>query len=127
MDEVVLQRAERACFSPGSMKDVPPHWLDTAFERFGQDDCVRPIHRDGITFKRQDIRSELPAGCFDLVLCRNIIFTYFEIELQRAIFDRLATVLHEGGYLMIGAHEQLPENSQFFAPVAGCREIFRKA
>jgi len=33
----------------------------------------------------------------------------------------------EGGYLVIGAHEQLPENSQFFAPVAGCREIFRKA
>src|SRR3954451_11814046 len=127
VDEVVLRRAERACFSFGSVKDAPAHWLGVAFEQCDQDYCVRPTHWDGVTFKRQDIRSELPAGRFDLVLCRNIIFTYFEIELQRAIFDRLATVLHGGGYLVIGAHEQLPENSQFFAPVAGCREIFRKA
>ena len=97
VDEVVLRRAERACFSPDSMKDVPPHWLDTAFERFGQDNCVRPIHRNGITFKRQDIRSELPAGCFDPVLCRNIVFAYFEIGLQHAILDRLGAVLRQGG------------------------------
>ena len=125
-DEVVLRRAERACFSFGSLKDVPAHWLDAAFERCGSDYCVRPIHRHGITFERQDIRSELPAGWFDLVLCRNIVFTYFKIELQHAILDCLGAALHEGGYLVIGAHEQLPESS-LFGSVAGCREVFQKA
>ena len=125
-DEVVLRRAERACFSFGSLKEVPGHWLDAASERCGSDYCVRPIHRHGITFERQDIRSELPGGRFDLVLCRNIVFTYFEIELQHAILDCLWAALHEGGYLVIGAHEQLSESS-LFGSVAGCREVFQKA
>jgi chemotaxis protein methyltransferase CheR len=126
VDEAVLRRAERACFSSGSVKHAPAHWLDAAFKPCGQDYCVRPIHRNGITFKRQDIRSELPAGCFDLVLCRNIVFTYFEIELQHAILDRLGAVLRQGGYLVIGAHERLLESSQPLVLVPGCREVFRR-
>jgi len=125
-DAMVLRRAERACFSFGSLKEAPAHWLDVAFERCGQDYCVRPIHRNGISFKCQDIRAELPTGHFDLVLCRNIVFTYFEIELQRAMLDRIGAVLREGGYLVIGAHEQLLNCSHLFAPVAGCREVFQK-
>jgi chemotaxis methyl-accepting protein methylase len=47
--------------------------------------------------------------------------------LQRAMLDRIGAVLREGGYLVIGAHEQLLNCSRLFAPVAGCREVFQKA
>jgi chemotaxis protein methyltransferase CheR len=126
-DDVLLRRAERACFSAGSLKEVPAGWLDLAFDRDGQDYCVRPVHREGIRFERQDIRSESPPGLFDLVLCRNLVFTYFAIELQRPILDRLAGALRDGGCLVIGAHERLPEGAPRFEPVAGSRQVFRKA
>ena len=81
---------------------------------------MRPIHRHGITFERQDIRSELPAGWFDLVLCRNIVFTYFKIELQHAILDCLGAALHEGGYLVIGAMNSCPRQPLWArSPAAG--------
>jgi chemotaxis protein methyltransferase CheR len=125
-DAVVLQRAERACFSSGSLKEVPAHWRDLAFERHDHDYCVHPVHREGITFERQDIRFGFPAGPFDLVFCRNLVFTYFEIALQRAVLERIAAVVREGGYLVIGAHEQLPNGNPLFEPLVGSRQIFRK-
>lgn len=126
-DEAVLRRALNGCFSFGSLKDALVHWIDAAFERQQQLYCIRPAYRDGVAFERQDNRSELPAGLFDLVFCRNIVFTYFEAELQRAVLERVANLLRVGGYLVIGAYEQLPDSTGLFEPRAGCRKIFRRA
>jgi chemotaxis protein methyltransferase CheR len=125
-DAVVLGRAGRGCFSSGSLKEVPDHWLDLAFERRDRSFCVRAVHRHGVAFDRQDLRSELPAGRFDLVLCRNSVFTYFDAALQRATLERIAPLVREGGYLVIGAHERLPEAERRFEPVTGCPEIWRR-
>lgn len=126
VEDAVLERAAAGCFSAGSMTDAPARWRDVAFERVGRLYCVRFAHREGLMFLHQDIRTEVPAGPFDLILCRNLVFTYFEPELQRATLGRIASELRDGGYLVIGAHEQLAANGGLFEPVAGCREIFRK-
>jgi chemotaxis protein methyltransferase CheR len=125
VEEAVLERARRACFSAGSLTDAPAHWCDAAFDRVDRLYCLRAVHREGVTLLHQDIRSEIPTGPFDLILCRNLVFTYFEPELQCVMLDRIAAVLCDGGYFVIGAHEQLPQNDDFEA-VIGCREIFRK-
>jgi chemotaxis protein methyltransferase CheR len=125
-DEIVLRRAQQGCFSPGSLKEAPPHWRGLAFTPHDHAYCVRDDHRQGITFLLQDIRSELPEGPFDLILCRNLVFTYFEPDLQRLMLDQMAGLLREGGYLVIGAHEQLPPAHHMFEEAAGCREVFRK-
>ncbi|QRM36097.1 protein-glutamate O-methyltransferase CheR [Microvirga sp. VF16] len=75
-DDAVLRRALNGCFSFGSLKDAPVHWVDAAFERRQQLYCIRPAYREGVAFERHDIRSELPAGIFDLVFCRNIVFLF---------------------------------------------------
>jgi chemotaxis protein methyltransferase CheR len=126
-DEALLRRAERGCYARGSMRDAPPRWPGLAFTRQGDLYCVRALHCDGVVFLRQDIRSELPAGPLDLVLCRNLVFTYFEPGLQRSVLQRIEGLLRDGAYLVIGAHEQLPDASGAFRQVAGCREILRKA
>ena len=69
------------------------HWIDVALEPSGHNYCVHPDYLGEIAFRSKDIRSKLPTCYFDLVLCHNIVFTYFDIELQCAILDRLATVL----------------------------------
>ena len=51
----------------------------------------------------------MPAGPFDLVLCRNLAFTYFDEEGQRKVLRGIDERLVEGGYLVLGAYESLPE------------------
>jgi chemotaxis protein methyltransferase CheR len=124
-DKVVLERATEGCYSRGSLKDVPAHWL-AAFIRTDHLLCVRDVHREGVVFSLQDIRSTLPAGPFDLILCRNLVLTYFEPQLQDAMLDRIDVLLRAGGYLVVGAHEQLPRPRDTLVQIIGCREIFRK-
>jgi chemotaxis protein methyltransferase CheR len=57
----------------------------------------------------QDIRHAFPEVRFDLILCRNLVFTYFATSLQAEIAKRLAARLTPGGYLLLGIHESLPE------------------
>jgi chemotaxis protein methyltransferase CheR len=126
-DPTVLDRAEKGCFTPSSIKNIPAHWRELAFTRDDDRYCVRTEYRDGLAFLLQNIRRELPAGPFDLILCRNLVFTYFDMESQRELIRRIGATLRDGGYLVIGAHEQLPESGTPFAQIRDCRQIFRKA
>jgi chemotaxis protein methyltransferase CheR len=126
IDEAVLRRAESGCYPPSSISGVPERWRALAFDRCGRSYCVRAAHRGGITFALQDIKKEVPPGLFDLILCRNLVFTYFEPDLQRSSLDRITAALREGGYLVIGARERLPNGSGTFERVANYTEIFRK-
>lgn len=104
----LLARAERGCYRSSSLKDLPGEWLPLAFERAGELWCVRGELRRGVGFARQDIRAEMPAGPFDLVLCRNLAFTYFDAPGQEETAARLAARLAPGGFLVLGCHEKLP-------------------
>ncbi len=124
-DPVLLERARAGCYGSGSLRDVPAGWLDTAFEHSRKSYRVRPAFRRGIRFRRQDIRERLPGGEFDLVLCRNLAFTYFDEAGQRRVLERLARRLRPGGVLVIGSHEKLPEPGAF-APCTGAPGLYRK-
>ena len=52
----------------------------------------------------------LVAAEFDLVLCRNLVFTYFDEPLQCQSLARILCMLRKGGVLVLGIHEKLPEN-----------------
>ena len=112
----LLQRAQRARYPPSSLKDLPPHWRDQAFRRAGDLYCLAPNLRAGVEFRLQDIRAELPPERFHLVLCRNLVFTYFEQEPQHRFLERLQEHLEPGGLLLLGTHEFLPPDSSDFAP-----------
>ena len=80
-----------------------------AFERSGDEFYFSPEYRPPVRFLAQDIRQDFPDGRFDLVLCRNLVFTYFQVPLQVVIIGRLAEVLVPGGLLLLGSHESLSE------------------
>ena len=69
---------------------------------------VRQALREGTNFAEQDIRTVLPEGQFHLILCRNLVFTYFVEPVQREVFERIAERLVPGGILVVGKHESLP-------------------
>ncbi|MEA3275145.1 MAG: CheR family methyltransferase [Pseudomonadota bacterium] len=107
-DPHLLGRARRACYPPTSLRELPKTWR-AAFEPSEDELCLRQSYRTSVRFLEQDIRRALPDGGFDLVLCRNLVFTYFEASLQVAMARRLAEALLPGGLLVLGSHESLPE------------------
>ena len=121
-DPAMIARARAGCYARGSLRDVPGDWPAKAFEGSDNRYCVHPDYRGGVGFVQQDIRTEAPDGPFDLLLCRNLAFTYFDEPLQRRVLARILTRLAAGGYLLVGRHEKLPD-TRILAPVAGCPEI----
>jgi chemotaxis protein methyltransferase CheR len=126
IDETMLTRAREGCFKATSLRELPLHLIEQAFDRGGRLFCVKPRHREGIEFLSQDLRSETPAAVFDLILCRNVAFTYFAPALQQQVLARMVERLLPNGYLAIGRHEQLPGDSAPLTPLPETREIFRK-
>lgn len=126
VDPVLLQRAKRACYSSSSVKEVPTDWLSRAFTRSGADYCLKPEFRDPVRFMDQDICLHHPPGPFHLILCRNLVFTYFDEGLQREILAAMARVLCHGGALAVGVHESLPADEFGFSPWKPGLPLYRK-
>jgi chemotaxis protein methyltransferase CheR len=122
----MLDRARRACFDAASLTDLPEHWREEAFVQHEALYWVRDRYKQAVSIAFHDIRMGLPDGPFDLVLCRNLAFTYFDTGLQRRIGGLLANALRAGGALVVGAHEQLPAGVWGFEPWAGHRTIYRR-
>ncbi len=114
-DPDLLTRAKAACYAYGSVKNLPEGWRDRAFSHIDDRYCLhRPFARP-VKFSQQDVRDTIPDGPFHLVLCRNLVFTYFETGLQQAFLNRLEHAMHPSGVLLLGVHESLPESRQGFA------------
>ena len=107
IDPLLLARAASAAYRHSSLRGIPPAWEDV-FDTRGELRVLRSEFRKGIRFLQQDIRQEGPPGPFDLVLCRNLAFTYFDDGLQRRTLARMLEVLNPGGALVIGQKEHLP-------------------
>ena len=125
-DETMIERAEAACYARSSLKDLPQEWLDRAFIRRSQLFCLAPEFRQGVELVLQDIRRSMPEGPFDLILCRNLVFTYFGDVLQRGISDQLQERLRPGGFLVLGGHEALPADASGWVLTAPKLGIYRR-
>jgi chemotaxis protein methyltransferase CheR len=120
VDEVMLRRAQTAEYPSSSLRALPQRWRQTAFVQRGSLYHLRRDLLPGVTVRRHDLRHDRPDGPFHLVLCRNVAFTYFELDLQEEVATRLATCVRPGGALVLGAHETLPERAP--ALVLGAHE-----
>lgn len=112
-DPHMLDRARTACYSRGTLKELPDDWIERAFRyddaRDDEPHCLRPAYKRGIRWRQQDIREAMPDGPFQLILCRNLAFMYFDETLQRRCLNRLLDRLAPGGWLILGKHEALPD------------------
>jgi chemotaxis protein methyltransferase CheR len=127
VDDAMLARAREGCFEATSLHELQPPLIERAFDRIGTRYCVKPEHRAGIEFFDQDLRTEMPSRHFDLILCRYVAFTYFAEPLQRKVLAGMLERLWPHGYLVIGAHEQLPDDSPELRALPGAPQIFQKS
>jgi len=108
VDERLLERARAGRYRRSSLREVPLAWIDAGFARDGEWFEVRPEFRSMVVFQQADVRTELPNGPFDLILCRNLVCTYFDEPLRHRTLGRLLSVLRAGGAFVIGKDERLP-------------------
>lgn len=123
VDQSLLIRALRACYDRGSLKEMPGDLIARCFDGRDGKLCVKEPYRSDVLFIAQDIRTSMPDGPFDLILCRNLVLTYFEKSLQLRVLADMAARLHSSGYLVIGAHEALPDSARGFTALPECRQI----
>jgi chemotaxis protein methyltransferase CheR len=124
VDARLLDRARTACYPPSSLRELPRAWIDAAFVRHNDKYCLQDAWKSCVEFLQQDIRTDQPSGRFDLVLCRNVAFTYFDEPAQQRIVSRLAAQISPNGFLVVGRHETLPSEEQF-VPYAVGLDIYR--
>lgn len=127
-DPTVIERARRGRYDRATLEELPGPWIEAAFERLDADEepfRLRPAYRESVEFRLQDVRRLAPDGPFDLVLCRNLVFTYFDASLQTACLERIATRMRPGGVLVLGAHESLPDDRPEFERAVRGEPIYR--
>ncbi len=120
----LLHRAREAQYPPSVLRDIPERWRDE-FEGVSDEFSLMPRYRAAVSFAAHDLRSEAPRGPFDAVLCRNLAFTYWDKKRQLEVVERIEGVLRPGGYLVIGAHEELPQGVDSFAAVIGSKCVLK--
>ena len=122
----LLDRMEHACYSYASVKNLPAAWREHAFSQQGELYCLKPTCRGDILRLQQDVRETVPVDCFDLILCRNLVCTYYDDALQQDTMTRIIQQLTPGGALVLGIHEQLPEGLTGLEPWSQKLRVFRK-
>ena len=125
-DPHLLARARAGRYAFSSLKELPEGWVKQAFTRSAGRYEIREAYRERVAFLRQDIRRRMPAGPFHLILCRNLVLTYFEEALQREIVRKLADRLLPGGALVVGIHESLPGGIASLVPWSETLRIYRR-
>ena len=108
IDARLIERAQRACYAFGTLKNLPPALREAAFHPEQDEYCLEPRYRQHIEFRQQDIRTDLPDAHFDLIFCRNLVFTYYDEPRQRRDLPRILSRLRPGGWLILGVREKLP-------------------
>jgi chemotaxis protein methyltransferase CheR len=109
VEETLIARAGIGAYGRSSLRELPAPWRDAALEPAGDLFRVRAAFREGVAFRVADIRAEMPPGPFDLILCRNVAFTYFAADLQRRVLRGLHDRLVPDGLLVTGSHERPPQ------------------
>jgi chemotaxis protein methyltransferase CheR len=128
IDEALLQRAREGHYKASSLQEAPPDIVERSFTREGDVYALDPSIRQAVQFRRHDIlHEESGPAKNDIVLCRNLAFTYFSKEAQINVLRRIAESMNPDGFLLIGKDEALPLHyPTLFVPEFEKEKIYHK-
>lgn len=109
IEPLMIQQARKACYPFSSVKNLAAEWRQRAFRQINDQYCLHPVFQRPVTFSLADVEQMVGTQSYHLVLCRNLVFTYFNLDRQVQFLHKLQTQLSAGSVLVLGAHERLPE------------------
>lgn len=67
----------------------------------------------------------MPDSLFSLLCCRNLVFTYFEQNLQTRLLNQFLTRLRPGGVLMLGTGESICDDADVLTQPRDSLPLYR--
>ncbi len=122
----LIQRAQNAIYTTSGVRDLPNHLINRSFKVDNRQYVLKDRYKKNIDFQIQDICTTIPKDKFNIILCRNLIFTYFDYTIQKRLLNKILKNLVDGGFLVIGIHEKLPPGEFLLQQIEGINCIFRK-
>lgn len=116
-----VSAARAGLFDPGAMDSVAPGLRDRYFEPTGAGWRIAAALRQQSAWHVIDATRALPAGPWDLVLCRNFLM-YLRDDSADRVCRRAIASLAPGGSLVLGKAERPPSPSGL---TAVSRSIYR--
>ena len=116
-----LARAQQGIYPMSSLKEVTEDDRRRCFSPTANGRRFRIRHglRGDIQWIGQDLLSEIPGGCFHIILLRNNLLTYHQEATRRQILAKILDVLVPGGLLVVGCHEKIPHGFPQLVPWEG--------
>ena len=108
VDPTVLERARAGVYDESSLQELSRDWVEAGFTREGERYRIRPPIQEPVEFGQADLLEEIPPGPFHLILCRNLLLTYFDEPTAARGLERMLASLAKGGALVVGSHEEPP-------------------
>ena len=106
-----LDRARAGIFPVSSLREVPHDARDRFFDTARRRQyAVKHELTANIQWQCHHLLSDPPDTGFHLLFLRNNLLTYYRDNLKIPAFQRIAGTLSSSGYLIIGAHEKLPDS-----------------
>jgi chemotaxis protein methyltransferase CheR len=121
IDVACLERAREGIYKSNSLVNVPLHLRNRYIRPQGDRWAVAPELRQRITFQRYDLTGRMPAGPFDVVICRNVLI-YFNRQLQEKLFKQFHRLLQPRGLLVLGKTEVLLAESRYLFKILDISE-----
>ncbi len=124
----VLEKATSGIYSQFEVqRGLPIQMLVKYFKQVGETWQIAPEIRAMVQFRPFNLLTDFSRlGMFDLVFCRNVLI-YFDQPTKIDVLDRLARVMAQDGFLILGAAEttiglthafkSVPDKRGLYAPV----------
>ncbi len=127
ISERVLEKARAGLYSQFEVqRGLPIQMLMRYFEKTGDMWRASDRLRALVRFQKFNLLEEPRAlGRFDIVFCRNVLI-YFDAESKRAALERIASVLAEDGYLVLGGAETVMGVTDTFAAAPDKRGLYMR-
>jgi chemotaxis protein methyltransferase CheR len=95
-------------------RGMPPDMRQRYMKEDGRVTCADDKLKKLVTFKKFNLQDSLaPLGRFDIVFLRYVAI-YFSLEFKRELVERIARIVNDPGYLIVGAVESLRGVSDAF-------------
>ena len=121
----VLEKAKSGIYSQFEVqRGLPIQLLIKYFNQVGETWQIAPGIRAMVQYRSLNLLHNFThLGPFDVVFCRNVLI-YFDQQTKIQVLDRIAQVIRDDGFLVLGAAETVVGLTDGFKPLAERRGIY---
>jgi chemotaxis protein methyltransferase CheR len=121
----VLDRAKAGIYSQFEVqRGLPIQQLVKYFSKVGETWQIAPEIRAMVQYRPLNLLNDFSSlGMFDLVFCRNVLI-YFDQDTKIGVFERVARMMPDDGYLVLGAAETVVGLTEAFKPMIEKRGLY---